>query len=424
MLDPVDAQSGGAVTPSRKGLAFEFISLGQVAILSLIYILWSLVILFITVFGPRGYVRQIEPFQATNYTVSPHPYHFDFTDLQPLNGFLALDLTLNSEGEPTPSNISITIQTRLQFSDHFDVLSDSFTSDLLFNDGLSNRIRLLTIDRITFPALHSNVNLSFPTSHDQSGAFVFSYLKPSYTITSILLRAVFLAVGILTLFRLIPLPPYARQLAGRTLLALTFSLILATDLLFLLPFFFAASAFRYIDAVLTMFLVCAAAAATFFQLSNYVAPSQRIPMQDIAIHSAIFVIGFIAWTVAAMISLVRFHKEYLQQKDDTSWIFVLVLGVADIAGCATRLIKLRGVTANGILVMVVMTVLMPIVLIGSRMAVFWKEDIAWNLQLFDFLAAAGLVVFFGLVCGPVASEAAEAGREDAKSMSGFTPVPE
>jgi hypothetical protein len=316
----------------------------------------------------------------------------------------------------------VTFEALFEFTDRVDLSRGSFQTDVDFEEGISDRIRVITAERVAFHALHANINLSLPGGKDVSGTFVFSYLNPSYTTSNVLLRGIFFVLGILSLMRLLPLPPYARHLAGLTLLGLSICMLLATDLFFLLPYYTSASAFRFIDASLTILFVCAAAFGTFLQLDLYVADSPRITVHAVAVRSIGFVLGFVAWKVVAVLSLVAFQKDYLLQRDILGWSLVLGLGVADLVAIATRLVKFQGINTAGNLVMAVMTLSLPLLVIGSRIAALFKEEIAWNLQLFDFLAATGVTVFFGLVCGPVVSESNEPGGDSSKSLSGFTPA--
>jgi hypothetical protein len=416
-----DGRTDAESRASRHVLAFEFMSFPQIAIIAFVDIAWSLLILFVTAFGPYGYIHKTDPFLAKNYTISPHPFHFDLSGLQPFNGFLTLDLTLSSTFETTPSNISVAVQTQLEFSDRTEISNTSLQSDLTFAAGTSNRVRVVAIDRIDFKAFHSNVNLSLPAGKDVPGTFAFSYLNPSYITSNIFIRGIFLILGVLTLVRLLPLRPYARNMAGRALVVLNIAMILATDFFFLLPFYVSASAFRFIDAVLTIFFVCAAAFGSYLQLDAYVSPPPAIAKTGIAIRAIGFVVAFVVWTVLSVISLVEFQKEFVLQKDVAGWSVVLGLAVVDLVAVIARLVKLEGKNTAGNLVMVLLNVTLPLLLIASRICALCKEEMAWNLQLFDFLAAVGVTIFFGLVCAPVVSESNECAADNGKSLSGFTP---
>jgi uncharacterized membrane protein len=126
--------------------------------------------------------------------------------------------------------------------------------------------------------------------------------------------------------------------------------------------------------------------------------------------------------VVSVLSLVSFQKDYVLQKDVLGWCVVLGLAVVDLIAVSAKVIKGRSVGKgpNGLLVMAVMCLSLPILLIASRISALLKEEISWNLGLFDFLAGAGVTIFFGLLCGPVVSESNDYGGDHGKSMSGFT----
>jgi hypothetical protein len=222
-----------------------------------LYLVWLIILFLLFTFARPPYISLNQPFSG--HGLRNHYFHFDFDLASPTwsHSFAILDVAFFRVPSTLPEqlNLSLSINSTMDFASYSKIVSGSHRFTLNFVNGVSNRIRIFTASFINFESFHADLVVAFPPGIDLPGTFYWSFDSTTHCFLSISVRSLFCFLALVWFVHLVR-SQSARFPANRAAFILALLVVVAGAPLFVVTLFYGLPGFRILDVFLILVLVC------------------------------------------------------------------------------------------------------------------------------------------------------------------------